>query len=74
MFQTLIADRKFLATFYTLPSSACLLAELAVSRLHVDWADREAILALKVADFACGTCALLSAVQRAIYRRHRRAK
>ncbi len=73
MFQTLIADRKFLATFYTLPSSACLLAELAVSRLHVDWADREAILALKVADFACGTGALLSAVQRAIYRRHRRA-
>ncbi|MCY3596491.1 MAG: hypothetical protein OXG71_03535, partial [Rhodospirillales bacterium] len=25
MFQTLIADRKFLATFYTLPTSACLL-------------------------------------------------
>lgn len=72
MFQTLIADRKFLATFYTLPSSACLLAELAVSRLDLDWSDRDAILALKVADFACGTGALLSAVQRAIYRRHRR--
>ena len=26
MFQTLITDRKFLATFYTLPESACLLA------------------------------------------------
>ena len=26
----------------------------------------------KVADFACGTGALLSAVQRAVYRRHRR--
>ena len=72
MFQTLIADRKFLATFYTLPSSACLLAELAVSRLNLDWSDRNAILALKVADFACGTGALLSAVQRAVYRRHRR--
>lgn len=72
MFQTLIADRKFLATFYTLPSSACLLAELAVSRLDLDWSDRDAILALKVADFACGTGALLSAVQRAVYRRHRR--
>ena len=72
MFQTLIADRKFLATFYTLPSSACLLAELAVSRLNLDWSDRDAILNLKVADFACGTGALLSAVQRAIYRRHRR--
>ena len=73
MFQTLIADRKFLATFYTLPSSACLLAELAVFRLNLDWSDREAILALKVADFACGTGALLSAVQRALYRRHRRS-
>ena len=72
MFQTLIADRKFLATFYTLPASACLLAELAVSRLDLDWSDRDAILALKVADFACGTGALLSAVQRAVYRRHRR--
>ena len=42
MFQTLIADRKFLATFYTLPPSACLLAELAVQRLSVDWSDAEA--------------------------------
>ena len=73
MFQTLIADRKFLATFYTLPASACLLAELTVSRLDLDWSDRDAILDLKVADFACGTGALLSAVQRALYRRHRRA-
>ena len=72
MFQTLIADRKFLATFYTLPASACLLAELAVSRLDLDWSDRAAILDLKAADFACGTGALLSAVQRAVYRRHRR--
>ena len=43
-----------------------------MSRLDLDWSDRDAILALKVADFACGTGALLSAVQRAVYRRHRR--
>lgn len=43
MFQTLITDRKFLATFYTLPESACLLAELAVERLDVDWSDRAAV-------------------------------
>ena len=73
MFQTLIADRKFLATFYTLPTSACLLAELAVDRLEVDWTDRAAIEKLRIADFACGTGALLSATQRAIYRRYRRA-
>ena len=73
MFQTLIADRKFLATFYTLPESACLLAELAVGRLDVDWSDRTAIEGLRIADFACGTGALLSAAQRAVNRRYRRA-
>ncbi|MDE0309108.1 MAG: hypothetical protein OXI60_04665 [Acidiferrobacterales bacterium] len=73
MFQTLITDRKFLATFYTLPQSACLLAELAVNRLKVDWSDKATIGKLRVADFACGTGALLSAVQRSICRRHRRA-
>ena len=71
MFQTLITDRKFLATFYTLPTSAALLADTAVARLDVDWSDAEAIGALRVGDFACGTGALLSAVQRAMYRRHR---
>ncbi len=72
MFQTLITDRKFLATFYTLPESACLLAELAVNRLDVDWSDKTAIEQLKIADFACGTGALLSAVQRSICRKYRR--
>ena len=73
MFQTLITDRKFLATFYTLPESACLLAELAVGRLDVNWSERTAIEGLRIADFACGTGALLSAAQRAVYRRYRRA-
>ncbi len=73
MFQTLISDRKFLATFYTLPPSATLLAELAVERLPVDWSNNDAIENLRVADFACGTGALLAATQRALYRRYRRA-
>ena len=73
MFQTLISDRKFLATFYTLPSSSALLAEVAVDRLDVNWADREQIVKLRVGDFTCGTGALLSAAQHAIYRRYRRA-
>ena len=73
MFPTLITDRKFRATFYTLPESACLLAELAVERLDVDWSDRAAIEGLRIADFACGTGALISAAQRAVYRRYRRA-
>ena len=34
IFQRLIADRKYLATFYTLPASAALLARLAVAKLE----------------------------------------
>ena len=73
IFQRLIADRKYLATFYTLPASAALLARLAVAKMDgVDWSDPEAIGRLKVADFACGTGALLSAVYDQIAARHER--
>jgi len=75
MFGRLIADRKFLATFYTLPASAALLAELAVSQLdeRVAWDDMVAVGRLRVADFACGTGTLLSAAHRRIASRVRRA-
>lgn len=74
IFQRLIADRKYLATFYTLPASAALLARLAVAKLEgVDWSSAEAISSLRVGDFACGTGALLSAVYDEIAARHERA-
>ena len=74
IFQRLIADRKYLATFYTLPASAALLARLAVAKMEgVDWSDPEAIGKLRVGDFACGTGALLSAVYEQIAARHERA-
>ena len=74
IFQRLIADRKYLATFYTLPSSAALLARLAVAKLNgVDWADANAIGRLRVADFTCGTGALLSAVYEQFAGHHERA-
>ena len=74
VFQRLIADRKYLATFYTRPASAALLARLAVAKMHgVDWSDAEAIDKLRIADFACGTGALLSAVYEQIAARHERA-
>ena len=73
IFQRLIADRKYLATFYTLPASAALLARLAVAKIEgVDWSDAEAIGKLRVGDFACGTGALLSAVYEQIAARHER--
>ena len=74
VFQRLIADRKYLATFYTLPASAALLARLAVARIEgVDWSSAEAIGRLRIGDFACGTGALLSAVYEQIAARHERA-
>ena len=72
MLQRLITDRKFLATFYTLPSSATLLAELAISRLPVDWSKRDEITQLRIGDFACGTGALLNAAYNAVLSRYRR--
>ena len=73
IFQRLIADRKYLATFYTLPASAALLARLAVAKLDgVDWADADAIAKLRIGDFACGTGALLSAVYEQIATQHER--
>ena len=74
VFQRLISDRKYLATFYTLPASAALLARLAVAKMEgMDWGDAEAIGALRVGDFACGTGALLSAVYEQIAARHESA-
>lgn len=66
VFQRLIADRKFLATFYTRPESAALLAALALPLRRplagVDWGDADTLRALQIGDFACGTGTLLSAV------------
>lgn len=63
VFQRLISDRQYLATYYTLPASATLLAKLALAIINdIDWSDAESVGALRVADFACGTGALLSAV------------
>lgn len=73
MFQKLITDRKFLATFYTLPVSATLLAELVVARLQTNWRNADEVKTLKVGDLACGTGTLIGALYHAILSRHRRA-
>ena len=65
IFQRLIADRKFLATYYTRPSAAALLAALALPVDRplggADWGDADTIAALQIGDFACGTGTLLAA-------------
>lgn len=64
VFQRLIADRKFLAAYYTTPASAALLVGLAITPDFLpagkSWASAEDVKALRIADFACGTGTLLS--------------
>lgn len=66
VFQKLIADRKFLAAYYTTPASAALMVGLALDREAAPngevWTDQENVEGLKVGDFACGTGTLLSTV------------
>lgn len=78
LFGTLISDRKFLATFYTLPPSAFLMAELVAAQLErsdampVDQGS-QAWQQFRIADLACGTGALLTALYQRIAARIRSA-
>lgn len=64
VFQKLIADRKFLAAYYTTPASAALMVGLVLDRHHTprsaSWTDGDDLAKLKIGDFACGTGTLLS--------------
>jgi hypothetical protein len=70
VFQRLIADRKFLAAYYTAPASAALLVGLAIDNARTpgggSWAKEKDVTALRIADFACGTGTLLSAAYRRV--------
>ena len=72
VFQKLIADRKFLATFYTRPESAALLAHLAIPD-HGQWASAERVRDFRIADYACGTGTLIHAAYRRVSQLHRLA-
>ena len=69
MFQRLIADRKFLATFYTRPESAALLAHLAIPD-DGGWGDAERVKNYRMADYACGTGTLIHAAYRRLNQLH----
>ena len=72
VYQKLIADRKFLATYYTRPETAALLAHLAIPD-HTRWADCQQTRDFRIADYACGTGTLLHAAYRRVNRLHRLA-
>ena len=74
VFQRLIADRKFLAAYYTTPAAAALLAGLALDSEKapsgVAWSDPAAVRAIRIANFACGTGTLLSTVYQRVGQLH----
>jgi len=74
VFQRLIADRKFLAAYYTTPASASLLAGLAITPTILpsekSWSDAADVSSLRIADFACGTGTLLSTAYQRISQLH----
>jgi hypothetical protein len=74
VFQRLIADRKFLAAFYTHPASAALLVGLAIDSKKTPaggkWGKETDITNLRIADFACGTGTLLSTAYHRIGQLH----
>ena len=69
VFQRLIADRKFLATFYTRPEAAALLAHLAIPDDR-GWSDPERVRDFRIADYACGTGTLIHAAYRRLNQLH----
>ncbi len=73
-FQRLIADRKFLAAYYTTPASASLLAGLAITHdimpAGKTWSSEADVSSLRIADFACGTGTLLSTAYQRVSQLH----
>ena len=70
IFGELIKDRKLLASFYTMPEPAALIAELATNQLSLDWSNGKQIKNLRIADLAVGTGTLLVSVYKRIAERY----
>lgn len=74
VFQRLIADRKFLAAYYTTPASAALLAGLSIMPENPpaggSWSSADDVKELRIADFACGTGTLLSTAYQRVSQLH----
>lgn len=76
IFNRLVADRKFVAAYYTSIPAATLLAGLALAPEaweDVDWADIASLKRFDVLDPACGTGTLLMAAYQQILHNHRSA-
>jgi hypothetical protein len=74
VFQRLIADRRFLAAYYTTPAAAALLAGLAISPAMLptglSWSSVDDLAKLRIGDLACGTGTLVSIAYQRIGQLH----
>ena len=70
VFQRLIIDRKYIKANYTRPEAVALLSALVLPTPHQPDTD---VHKLKIADFACGTGALLNGVYQRILSMHEQA-
>ena len=68
VFQRFMTERKNLASYYTRPESATLLAHLAIPEL--DWSDENTYRSFKFADYSCGTGALVHAAYKKLINLH----
>lgn len=68
VYHTLLADKKYLATYYTSVPAATMLLKVALAgkTWPMDWSSLDEIGALRVADLACGTGTLLMAAYEAL--------
>ncbi|RKY17534.1 MAG: hypothetical protein DRP63_03565, partial [Planctomycetota bacterium] len=74
VYHKLLAQKKFLATYFTSVPAATVLLTLAVQSIDgIDWSEPKEVSRLRVADLACGTGTLLMAAASAIEEQHYRA-
>jgi hypothetical protein len=75
IYHRLLADAKYLGTFYTSVPAATLLLKLLFDRdrWSVDWANLDEVPSFRVGDLACGTGTLLMAAAEAISDNYLRA-
>ena len=68
--QGLVEDRKQLGVYHTLPSSAALMAHLAVPEDNQLWSNPQKAVDFRMADYACGCGELLTAAYRRLRELH----
>ena len=68
--QGLVEDRKQLGVYHTLPTSAALMAHLAVPEDNQRWSNPQSTVDFRMADYTCGCGELLTAAYRRLRELH----